>query len=326
MMRVLFFGTSAFALPTLDALHDAAPRHEILAVVTQPDKPSGRGNRVTPSPVKARAVELGYAVLQPEKVRRKPFPAEVAALAPDVLVVVSFGQIISQGVLDIPRFGGVNVHGSLLPRWRGAAPIHWAIMAGDAETGVATMRMEASLDTGPVYLEARVPIGATDTVETLEPTLAALGGPLLVETLDRLERGDITAIPQAEEGMTYAYPVTRETGNLNPLTESAIVIERKVRALSPRPGIWFGVAGKPVKVLAVTAVSATGDAAPGTVAALAKEGFTVATVDGFLLITRVQPENKAAMSAADFARGSRLLAGDTVTTLKAGSEEQPVVG
>ena len=153
-MRVLFFGTSTFAVPTLNALHDAAPRHTIIAVVTQPDRPSGRGGKVTPSPVKARATELGYTVLQPEKVRRKPFPAEVAALQPDVLVVVSFGQIIPQSVLDMPRFGGVNVHGSLLPRWRGAAPIHWAILSGDAETGVATMQMDATLDTGAVFLEA----------------------------------------------------------------------------------------------------------------------------------------------------------------------------
>ncbi len=314
-MRILFFGTSPFALPTLNALHEAAPRHEILAVVTQPDRPSGRGMKLSPSPVKVRAEELGYRVLQPEKVRRKPFPAEVAEMKPDALVVVSFGQIISQSVLDIPRYGGINVHGSLLPRWRGAAPIHWAIIEGDAETGVATMQMEASLDTGPVFLEARLPIGPDDTVETLEPRLSALGGPLLVETLDRLEKGDITATPQSEDGMTYAYPVTRETGLLNPQTESAARMERKIRALSPRPGAWLALSSKPVKVLAATVEEAVPDAAPGTIAALTKTGILVATFESTLLVTRLQPENKAAMSAADFARGSRLAVGDPVATL-----------
>ena len=311
-MKILFFGTSAFAVPTLDALHDAAPRHTILAVVTQPDRPSGRGGKVSFSPVKARAIELGYAVLQPEKVRRKPFPAEVAAMNPDVLVVVSFGQIIPQSVLDVPPFGGVNVHGSLLPRWRGAAPIHWAILSGDAETGVATMDMEATLDTGAVYLEARTAIAPDDTVETLEPRLSALGAPLLVETLDRLEAGTITATAQSEAGMTYAYPVTRETGLLDGATETAAAMERKIRALSPRPGTWLALADKPVKVLAAEVLPTAPDAAPGTIAALPKDGVAIATADGVLLITRLQPPNKAAMNAADFARGMRLSPGDSV--------------
>lgn len=313
-MRILFFGTSPFAVPTLNALHDAAPRHEVIAVVTQPDKPSGRGMKMSPSPIKVRAGELGYRVLQPEKVRRKPFPSEVAEMKPDALVVVSFGQIIPQSILDIPRYGGVNVHGSLLPRWRGAAPIHWAIIEGDAETGVATMQMEASLDTGPVYLEAREAIRSDDTVGTLEPRLSALGGPLLVETLDRLERGDITATPQTEEGMTYARPVTRENGFLDPQTESAEQMERKVRALSPRPGAWLVFGDKLVKVLAAEVIpSSPENASRGTIADLPKGGILVATSDKALLVTRLQPENKAAMNAADFARGSRLSVGGAVT-------------
>ncbi len=318
-MKILFFGTSAFAVPTLDALHDAAPRHEIIAVVTQPDKPSGRGMKLSPSPVKVRAGELGYRVLQPEKVRRKPFPAEVAEMQPDVLVVVSFGQIIPQGVLDIPRYGGVNVHGSLLPRWRGAAPIHWAIIEGDAETGVATMQMEASLDTGPVFLEAREPIHPDDTVATLEPRLSARGGPILVETLDRLDAGTITPTPQTEEGMTYARPVTRENGFLDPGSESAARMERKVRALSPRPGAWLVFGDRLVKVLASEVVPEVPGSSAGTLAALTKSGIVIATPDGALLITRLQPENKAAMSAADFVRGSRLQIGDPVTQPESGT-------
>lgn len=312
-MRVLFFGTSPFAVPTLEALHAAAPRHEILAVVTQPDRPSGRGMKLTPSPVKARALELGYDALQPEKVRRKPFPQTAAEYAPDALVVISFGQIIPQGLLDLPRYGGINVHASLLPRWRGAAPIHWAILSGDAETGVATMQMEATLDTGPVFFEEREPIRSDDTVETLEPRLAALGGPLLVRTLDALEAGTATPTPQAEEGMVYAYPVTREHGLLDPAAESAAALERKVRALSPRPGASVLLAGKPVKVLGAQVLPSATDTAPGAIAALPKNGIAVATVDGALLLMRVQPENKGPMNAADYARGARLALGDSAT-------------
>jgi methionyl-tRNA formyltransferase len=310
-MRVLFFGTSPFAVPTLRALHDAAPRHTVLAVVTQPDRPSGRGMKLQMSPVKELALELGYAVHQPERVRRKPFPEVVRELAPEALVVVSFGQIIPQAMLDIPRYGGINVHASLLPRWRGAAPIHHAIIAGDAETGVATMQMEATLDTGPTFLVAREPICPEDTVATLEPRLAALGAPLLIETLDRLEAGTLAATPQGEEGVTYAPPVTKEMGYLDPIAEGAAALERRIRGTAPRPGAFLAVGGKTLKVL--EARPEPSDGAPGTVAALRKDGILLGTADGGLLLTRVQPENKGSMSAADFARGARLAVGDRVT-------------
>lgn len=308
-MRVLFFGTSPFAVPTLRALHDAAPRHTVLAVVTQPDRPSGRGMKLQMSPVKEVALELGYEVYQPERVRRKPFPEVVRELAPDALVVVSFGQIIPQSMLDMPRYGGINVHASLLPRWRGAAPIHHAIIAGDTETGVATMQMEATLDTGPSFLVAREPIRPDDTVATLEPRLAALGAPLLIETLDRLEAGTVTAAPQGDEGVTYAAPVTKEMGYLDPLTEGASALEYRIRGLAPRPGAFLVVGGKMLKVLEARAESS--DTAPGTVAAVRKDGLLVGTIEGGLLLTRVQPENKAPMAAADFARGARLSPGDS---------------
>ena len=174
------------------------------------------------------------------------------------------------------------------------------------------MQMEATLDTGAVYLEAREPIAPDDTVETLEPRLSALGGPLLVETLDRLEANTIMATPQSADGMTYAYPVTRETGFLNPMGESAAQMERKVRALSPRPGTWLVIAGKPVKVLSVEVQASLAESIPGTITALPKNGIVIATPDASLLITRLQPENKSAMTAADFARGSRLSIGDSV--------------
>jgi len=307
-VRILFFGTSPFALPTLQALHEAAPRHTILGVVTQPDRPAGRGNRLHAPPVKELALALGYEVHQPERVRRKPFPVLVADLAPDALVVVSFGQIIPQALLDLPRFGGVNVHASLLPRWRGAAPIHHAILAGEAETGVATMRMEATLDTGPVFLVAHELIRPEDTTGTLEPRLALLGAPLLVETLDRLEAGTIEAAPQDEAGVTLAPPVAREGGFLDPLAEDAEALGRRVRAMTPRPGAFLRVGERLLKILEARPEPNL-DAAAGTVGAVRKDGLVIGTTCGGLRLTRVQPEGRAAMSAADFARGARLVSG-----------------
>jgi methionyl-tRNA formyltransferase len=312
-MRVLFFGTSPFAVPTLQALHDASPRHTIIGVVTQPDRPSGRGMKLAMSPVKERALALGYRVFQPERVRRRPFPEEVASLDPEVLVVVSFGQIIPQELLDLPRYGGINVHASLLPRWRGAAPIHHAILAGDAESGVATMRMEATLDTGPLYLAAHEAIRPDDTVGTLEPRLAARGAPLLVETLDRLQEGTLAPTPQSDDGVTYAPSVAREMGYLDPRTEGAEALARRVRAATPRPGAFLIVANKPLKVWAADPDPTAVSTAPGTVSAVRKDGIAIATVSGTLLLRRVQPENRGAMPAADFARGARLAPGDPVS-------------
>jgi len=308
-MKVLFFGTSAFAVPTLQAIHDAGFRHRVVGVVTQPDRPSGRGMKLAMTPVKELALHLGYDVYQPEKVRRSPFLEVVRNLAPDVLVVVSFGQIIPQKMLDIPRYGGVNVHASLLPRWRGAAPIHHAILAGDAETGVATMQMEATLDTGPVYQEERLPITPQDTVTTLEPILAEMGARLLITTLDGLESGDIISTPQSVDGMTYASPVTREMGMLDPERESATEMLRRIRAFTPRPGAFIGVGGKTLKTLDARIENTQSDSPPGTIIAILKEGIALAAREDVLILTRIQPENKGAMSAADYARGARLEAG-----------------
>lgn len=315
-MRILFFGTSPFALPALQALRDSGPRHEILAVVTQPDRPSGRGLKAHASPVKELALAFGYRILQPERVRLKPFPDEAAALSADVLVVVSFGQIIPRRMLEQPRFGGVNVHASLLPRWRGAAPIHHALIAGDTETGVATMRMEATLDTGPTFLVAREPIRSDDTVDSLGSRLAALGGDLIVRTLDALEAGTLAESPQPSEGMTYASPVTRADGLLDPSRQSAVEMERRIRGTSPRPGAFIAVAGRNLRVLAAS--TDVGDEwselPPGRVVATNRDGVLVSTAgNGTLLLRRVQAENKAPMAAADWARGARVMAGDPVS-------------
>lgn len=308
-MRVVFFGTSPFAVPTLAAL--AGSRHQLLSIVTQPDRPSGRGMQLSASAVK-KASQLHapeVPILQPEKVRRAPFPEELAALKADVLVVVSFGQIIPKKVLEIPRHGGINVHASLLPRWRGAAPIHWAILEGDEETGVATMRMEPTLDTGPIFLEHRERILPTDTPESLEPRLADAGARLLLETLDRLE-SDRTwePTPQAEEGMTYASMLDRMTGLLDPLTQTAAQMERKIRALSPRPGAWLTVGGKELKVIEARPIDESGE--PGAVLTVSRDGVFIGTVDGRLLLTRVQPAGKSVMAADAWARGARINSGD----------------
>lgn len=264
------------------------------------------------SAVKKAARALGYeTVLQPERVRRKPFPEELAALEPDALVVVSFGQIIPQRVLDIPRHGGINVHASLLPRWRGAAPIHRAIMAGDTETGVATMRMEATLDTGPVFLEARLPITPDDTTLLLEPRLAEAGALLLVQTLDRLEQEpDWEPTPQREEGMTYAAMLTREDGFLDPIAESAALLANRVRALTPRPAGVLVLAGKEVKVLEAQVLPGEEHDVPGTVVGLTKAGIELATISGRFRLVTVQPLGKPVMAAAAYANGARLTLGD----------------
>jgi methionyl-tRNA formyltransferase len=309
-MRVVFFGTSPFAVPTLVALHES-PLHEIIAVITQPDKPSGRKNEVTFSPVKKCALGFDYTILQPEKVRRAAFLEEMQALAPDILVVISFGQIISQKLLDLPPYGGVNVHASLLPRWRGAAPIHYAILSGDAETGIATMQMEAGLDTGPILLEHREAIQSTDTTHTLEPRLANAGASLLLETLRGLENKTITPRTQPEAGMTYAKPVTREDGFLDPIHKTAHQLNCQIRALSPQPGAWLVVAGKEIKVLEAHVLESVGGMVAGTVVGKDKTGIPIATQDGILLLTRVQPPGKPVLEASAYANGARLVGGET---------------
>ncbi len=307
-MRIVFFGTSAFAVPSLEALV-ASDSHAVAAVVTQPDRPSGRGMALAESPVKRCALAHGIPVLQPERVRRKPFPETLRNLQPDVLVVVSFGQIIPQAVLDLAPHGGVNVHASLLPRWRGAAPIHRAIEAGDPETGVATMRMEATLDTGPVYREQRIPIGPSDTTGSLEPVLADRGAALLVATLDDLANNSAVERPQSEDGMTYARQIDRTDTLLDPIERTASQLDCQIRAFAPRPGTFLRLGERDVKV--IEAVPEPGSGTPGSVVSAGKDGIRVATDNGILRLIRVQPPGKPAMDAAAYANGARLTPGAT---------------
>lgn len=245
--RVVFMGTPDFAVPVLQALMDALD-FSIIGVVTQPDRPAGRGNKLRPSPIKTLALSHGLEVFQPEKLRGEAVMAQLAAWQPDVQVVAAYGQILRQAVLDLPRYGSINVHASLLPRWRGAAPIQAAILAGDTETGITIMQMDAGLDTGPMLSKASVPILLTDTGQTLHDKLAEMGGPLLVETLRDYIKGDIQPQPQDEAIATYAPRIQKEDGQLD-WTQSAVEIDRQVRAFDPWPGAFTLWEGQLLKIL-----------------------------------------------------------------------------
>ena len=292
-MRLVFMGTPEFSVPALDAL--VAAGHEVVAVYTQPPRPAGRGKKDRPSPVQARAGALGLPVRHPVSLRRPPeVQAGFAALQPNVAVVVAYGLILPRAVLDVPRHGCLNIHASLLPRWRGAAPIHRAILAGDAETGVSIMQMEAGLDTGPVLLDAATPIGAEETTADLHDRLAALGARLIVEALARL--GELAPRPQPEIGVTYAEKIDKTEARID-WTRPAVEVDRQIRALSPFPGAWCEVKGERVKLL--RSRLATGRGAPGAVLG----GLTVACGEGAVEVLEAQREGKRPMPAAEFLRG-----------------------
>lgn len=290
-MRVIFMGTPAFSVPALEALHRA---HEVVCVYCQPPRPAGRGKQDRPSPVQARAEALGLPVRHPVSLKGAAAQAEFAALRADVAVVVAYGLILPQAVLDAPAKGCLNIHASLLPRWRGAAPIHRAIMAGDSETGVAIMRMEAGLDTGPVLLDARTPIGAEETTADLQDRLSSMGAALIIAALARLD--DLTAVPQAAAGVTYAHKIDKAEARVD-WTRPADMVTRQILGLSPFPGGWVDIQGERVKLL--RARLAEGSGAPGTVLS----GFTVACGTGAVEITQAQREGKRPMAAADLLRG-----------------------
>jgi len=299
-LRLAYMGTPDFAVPALLALVEAG--HEIAAVYTQPPRPAGRGYRLQPSPVQRVAEERGLPVRHPKTLRTPEAQAEFAALGLDAAVVAAYGLILPQPVLDAPRLGCFNIHASLLPRWRGAAPIHRAILEGDAETGVTIMRMEAGLDTGPTLSAERVPIGPRTTTPELHDTLAALGARLIGPALDAVAAGRAVETPQPEAGVTYAAKIGPEDGRIG--WADADAVDRQVRALTPKPGAWFEHAGERIKVLA--AEPAEGSAEPGTVL---DDALTVACGRGAIRLTRLQRPGKAPVPARDLLNGFPIPAG-----------------
>jgi len=305
--RLVFFGTPAFAVPALEALVAAGRRP--LLVVSQPARPAGREQRPAEPPVAERALQLGLAVAQPARVRDQEFLSELAGLRPDLAVVVAFGQIFPQELLDLPRLGCLNVHASLLPRWRGAAPITAAIAAGDAETGVAVQRMEAGLDTGPVYAARATPIAAGENAGELGARLARLGGELLLEVLDALERGAAAAIPQDLALATQA-PKFGAPELLDP-TRPAGELARRVRAFNPEPGTFLAARGERLKVLRARASAAPTAEEPGTVVGVGPGSLAVAVGGGTVLdLELVQRPGGRPLAGRDFANGLRLRPGD----------------
>ena len=291
-MRLVFMGSPDFSVPVLEALVDAG--HDIAAVYCQPPRPAGRGKKDRPGPVHARAAELGLLVRHPVSLKGADEQAAFAALNADVAVVVAYGLILLQAVLDAPKHGCLNIHASLLPRWRGAAPIHRAIMAGDAETGVCIMQMEAGLDTGPVLLREATPIGAEETTAQLHDRLSAMGARLIVQALDRLP--DLTPVPQPEDGVTYAHKINKAEAQVD-WTRPAVEVDRLIRGLSPFPGAKCDMGSEQVKLLASRVVDGLG--APGQVL----DGLTIACGEGAVEILRAQRPGKRAMDSADFLRG-----------------------
>jgi len=305
-MRILFLGSGAFAIPCFEALLDAG--HEVAALVTQPDKEKGRGRALAPPPLKPVAERRGVPLLQPRRVRDPGVQDELRRLAPELQVVVAYGQILPRSVIDIAPRGTVNVHASLLPRLRGAAPIQWSIANGDTETGVTTMLIDEGLDTGPTLLARAIPIGPEETAADLEPRLARLGALVLIETIGGLAAGTIRPTPQDHSRATLAPLLKKEDGRLD-WTRPAAALACRARGFHPWPGAWTSFDGKLVKVLRAR-TEAGGPGAAGEVALVDREGIVVACAEGTRLrLLEVQPESRRAMAAQAFAAGARLAGG-----------------
>ncbi|HTO49800.1 MAG TPA: methionyl-tRNA formyltransferase [Burkholderiales bacterium] len=308
-MRLVFAGTPDFAVPALEAV--VAAGHHVAAVLTQPDRPAGRGLAEVASPVKQAAARRGIPVLQPATLKAPAAQDALRALAPDALVVAAYGLILPQAVLDIPRLGAINIHGSLLPRWRGAAPIQRALLAGDRETGISIMQMDAGLDTGAVLLREALPIRPEDTAGTLHDRLAALGARLVVAALDGLARGTLVAAPQPLDGVTYAAKLEKAEARID-WTHPAVAIERQVRAFNPVPGATARVRGTEVKVWQAAPAGGTGE--PGAVIAIDPQGIVVGTGSGALRLEALQRAGGKRLSAGNFLRGFPLAIGERFTT------------
>ncbi len=315
-IRVVFFGTPGFAVPTLREV--LARGHQVVAVVTQPDRPRGRGQKPSPGPVAAFAAEHALTLLQPERIKDDAFLSTLAALAPDLGIVAAYGKILPARLLAIPALGLLNVHASLLPRWRGASPIHRAVMAGDSETGVSIMRVVEALDAGGVFAETRRPIGNDETSEEVERDLAALGARLILPVIDQLAAGTARETPQDERLVTYAPRLTRDDGAID-WGAPALAIHNQVRGLHPWPHAFTTLHDARVIVLrtsmAPTPVTWSSQATPGEVVAACRDGLVVLAGDGnALCLTQLQAEGRRAVTAREFAAGARIGVGSRFGT------------
>ena len=310
-MRVIFMGTPDFSVGTLEAL--IAAGHEVCLAVTQPDKPKGRGGKMQYTPVKEKALFYNIPVYQPKKVRDPECVEELRKYNADVMVVVAFGQILPKEILEMTPYGCINVHASLLPKYRGAAPIQWAIIEGEEVTGVTTMQMDEGLDTGDMILKTEVPVAADETGESLHDKLAAAGAALCVETLKALEDGTAVREKQGESPTAYAKMLTKELGDID-WAEPAVKIERIVRGLNSWPSAYTHWNGKVMKIWRAAAEAAeAADAQPGTVVSVEKESFAVQTGDGILRVLEVQMPGKKRMDAGAFLRGNTMEPGELLT-------------
>jgi methionyl-tRNA formyltransferase len=307
-MRIVFFGTPQFAVPSLSALLDSA--HHVVGVVTQPDKPRGRGQRVSDAPIKALAVERGIPVLQPAKLSRE-FAAKFGALEAELGVVAAYGKILPEWLLETPRFGMINVHASLLPKYRGAAPVHRAVMNGDAQTGITIMRVVKALDAGPMMARLARPLGIDEPSDVVERDLAAIGAALLVKVVDDLAAGTATEEPQNDAEATYAPRLTKDEGLLD-FTAPALAVHNRIRGLRPWPAAFTFLHGKRLVIhQARVSTSPAGDAEPGTCVAAGAEGITIACGDARAVdVLQLQPEGRRTMTAREYRAGHGVLAGE----------------
>ena len=308
-MRIVFMGTPDFSVPALRALVEAG--HQVTAVVTQPDKPKGRGKDVQMTPVKIQALEYGIPVYQPVKVKTPEFVEVLKKEAPDAIVVIAFGQILSKEILDLPKYGCVNIHASLLPKYRGAAPIQWSVIDGDPESGVTIMQMDEGLDTGDMLMVQKYTLDAKETGGSLFDKLSQLGGPMILEVLKQAEAGELHPVPQGEE-YTYAKMLSKETGKLD-FTRPAVELERLIRGLNPWPSCYTGLQGKMLKIWDADIVDAGQQAAEqiekgrcGQIVLIDKDRLWIQTGDGCLSVQSLQLAGKKRMNIADFLRGMQI--------------------
>jgi methionyl-tRNA formyltransferase len=303
-MRLLFMGTPAFAVPTLKAL--LSSHHKVSAAFTQPDKPSGRGEKLSAPPVKQLALEQGVSVYQPDKLKAAEWQPVFAGLNADAYVVVAYGKILPQWLLDLPRLGAYNVHASLLPKYRGAAPIHWAIANGESRTGITTMKLDAGMDTGDMLLQQEITIEPEDTCASLHDRLAEIGAGLMLNTLEALEKGTAKPIPQDPALATYA-PMLKKSDGLLDWSQSAVWLHNRIRAFNPWPGTYTGLQGQTLRIWKAQPVNISGESQPpGTLLHHSSGAALVACGTGFLRLEEVQLENRKRTSAVDFLHGIRL--------------------